>query len=715
MNFRRCFRGIGLVTPVILAGMVGLTAQAQTTANCSAAGTIPNQVASTGLTETVGTLVLTCTGGSSGATLIGGLFITLNTNITNPVDNNGNPQNITISSSGGATVTTGNPTLIAANTLAIGNITYTVPSPNTFAVMIQIGGIRAAVASISNGQQAQVSATLVGSGINIPSVQVPVALGVQAVESSALNNGISCNGVTVPSTLDFPSFIAAGGFSSAVRVTEAFAGAFAPKTAGMTNGTRIVVNYSGYGSGVRLFVPDALVGNDGTTPTSGGEFGTAVGSGSYVSASGQLLLSRVSGANPNGVGGTLLTATPAGATTFASVSELTVTNGSAYAVYEVIDNNPAITESFQAPVFIANAANNCAQAPFTDLAAVVGPVSTVSVATATDPVPRYVTAKLPSDCALIGDCNGNYFPVLTISSATISFTGSSQGIAQTTSVPMTNNGGTQLNLAITVTYQSVTGWLTVTPTFGTLNVTVNPAQLQPGTYTATISLDAGVGGSVSIPVTFAVGQVGVTIQAIVSSATFQGGKVAPGSYLSLFGADLAGTNVGVTFNGLAGTVIPIPAPYNATQINVIAPPSLSGQNSANVVATVDGKVSNTVNVGLTPNVPGIFTPGILNSDSTINSASNPAARGTFVQIYMTGLANPPTGPIVVTMGSQQNIVPTYAGAPYAAGSSLAGLDQVNVTVPAGLTLTGNSTQAAVCIQQILTAALCSNSVTLYLK
>ena len=215
--------------------------------------------------------------------------------------------------------------------------------------------------------------------------------------------------------------------------------------------------------------------------------------------------------------------------------------------------------------------------------------------------------------------------------------------------------------------------------------------------------------------TFAVGQVGVTIQAIVSSATFQGGKVAPGSYLSLFGADLAGTNVGVTFNGLAGTVIPIPAPYNATQINVIAPPSLSGQNSANVVATVDGKVSNTVNVGLTPNVPGIFTPGILNSDSTINSASNPAARGTFVQIYMTGLANPPTGPIVVTMGSQQNIVPTYAGAPYAAGSSLAGLDQVNVTVPAGLTLTGNSTQAAVCIQQILTAALCSNSVTLYLK
>jgi uncharacterized protein (TIGR03437 family) len=201
----------------------------------------------------------------------------------------------------------------------------------------------------------------------------------------------------------------------------------------------------------------------------------------------------------------------------------------------------------------------------------------------------------------------------------------------------------------------------------------------------------------------------------VNAASYQLGAVAPGSYVALFGLNLAGTNIGVTFNGVAATVIPVPAPYNQTQINLIVPASLGGSD-APVVVTVDGKSSNTFPnafiVALTSDAPGIFTPGILNSDSSLNSATNPAARGTFVQVYLTGLGVP-VGSVTVNMGNQTGIVPSYAGTQ----PTYPALDQINVTVPAGLALTGGSVPLSACVTppgQGATVA-CSNTVTLYLQ
>ncbi len=241
-----------------------------------------------------------------------------------------------------------------------------------------------------------------------------------------------------------------------------------------------------------------------------------------------------------------------------------------------------------------------------------------------------------------------------------------------------------------------------------LAVVANPASLQPGTYNATVTVNAGSAGSATVPVTFTVGQPGVTVQGVVNAASFQTGAISPGSYVALFGLNLSGTNVSVTFNTQAAQVI-----YDsAGQINLIVPATLTGA-SATVVATVNGQASNPFVVTLAPNVPGIFTPGIVNSTGSVNTASSPATRGTFISVYLTGLAIPVTGTVTVNMGSQTGLAPlpgqTYVQPTYPA------LDQVNVVVPAGLAFTGNSVPLAVCVTTTPGQPVCSNAVSLYVQ
>src|SRR5208283_1936196 len=89
---------------------------------------------------------------------------------------------------------------------------------------------------------------------------------------------------------------------------------------------------------------------------------------------------------------------------------------------------------------------------------------------------------------------------------------------------------------------------------------------------------------------------------------------------------------------------------------------------------------------------------VLNPDSSINSIARPAARGSIVQIFMTGggVTNPastdasiaPTTPplpyltlnTTVTIGGLPATVDYWGGAP----GNIAGLVQVNATVPNGV-------------------------------
>jgi len=706
-----------LLYPAALLGMFCLGAAAQTTPNCIASAA-PASVTASGLTEKLPDIVVSCSGGTSGQSAIAAIYVTLNTGITNTLDANGAPEGVTFNATG-ATVTAGSPQLNNSTTLQILNVSYVVPAPSSTLVKMTVGGLRAAVGTVLNGLSgSQVTATVLAPGFALVNSQFTVAVGTASLQAAIINNGISCAASPIPSTLDFSSFISAGTTSSAVRVTEVLPNGFLVKDSSTTSGTRIIVRMTGYGSGVRLFAPDAIVGNSGTAQTSAGQFATAVNSGVYDPSAGQLLLSRVSGADENGLGGALVISLPTSQTTLTAASELTVSSGSAYAVYEVLDGKSGSTESVQVPIFIANNPNNCQNSVQANLSVVEGPVSTVSIATATDPLPRYIELPLGTDCQNYRDCSAAYFPILSVSMDPVNISGSSLGNVQTASVPISNNGGSQLNLRVSISYQSGSGWLAATPVSDrgalSLALVADPGVLQPGTYNATVNIDAGSAGTAAVPVVFTVGQKGITIQAIVNAASYQSGALAPGAYVAIFGHDLLGVNTGnstpvVTFDGLGADVIYT----SAAQFNLIVPSSLTAQNSANVQIKVGSEVSNAFKVILTPNMPGIFTPGIVNSDGSVNSSTASVARGDFVAIYMTGLAFPAvSGTITVTMGNQTGIVPLFAGPQ----STYPALDQVNVAVPASLSASGGSVPVSVCVATIPgIQPVCSNSVSLYVR
>jgi uncharacterized protein (TIGR03437 family) len=371
----------------------------------------------------------------------------------------------------------------------------------------------------------------------------------------------------------------------------------------------------------------------------------------------------------------------------------------------------------QVPVFIVNDKFDCGAPVQATLNVVEGPISSVSVASKKDPVPRYAATAIASDCEQVGDCGQVYFPVLSVDTTPIALSGASKGVLQSVKLPVLNDGGTVMSYVATIQYESGAGWLSITPSAADvrgnlpIEIVADPTLLDAGTYKASIVVDAGQAGKATIPVTFTLAPPGVTIQSIVNAASYQP-SVSPGSYVALFGSRLSGSNVSVTFNDVPATVIPVPQPYNDTQVNLIVPSSLTPQTKVNVVARVDGKVSNTYVATLAVNAPGIFTPGIVNPDGRINSATAPVARGSYVQVYLTGLAIPVTNIVTVTIGDETGIVPLYAGAQ----PTLPALDQVNVVVPSSATVTEGTTQLAVCVATLpSTPPVCSNSVTLYLQ
>jgi uncharacterized protein (TIGR03437 family) len=363
-------------------------------------------------------------------------------------------------------------------------------------------------------------------------------------------------------------------------------------------------------------------------------------------------------------------------------------------------------------VFVAVPQTNCPSTLTPTLAVETAPVSTVSTATLTDPIPRFVATNPALDCTVKNDCTAFYFPQFTVNTTPINLTGSSLGGVQSANVATGNAGAGLLNFTTSIAYQSGSGWLSVSPSSGSNNVTLqviaNPVNLAPGTYTATLTVSAGAYGSGTIPVTFVVGPVGVTVQNVGNAASFAYGTVAPGSYAVLYGLNLL--NATVTFNSIPATIV-----YNsATQLNLIVPAALGTQESADVVATVNGNVSNTFKVGLALNVPGVFNPGIVNSDGSVNSATHPATRGNYVSIYLTGfsiIGGMTTGTVTVNFGTLMNQSTLFAGAQ----PTLPALDQVNVTVPSSLPASPNPVQVQVCIPGSTGQQVCSNQVPLYIQ
>ncbi len=203
---------------------------------------------------------------------------------------------------------------------------------------------------------------------------------------------------------------------------------------------------------------------------------------------------------------------------------------------------------------------------------------------------------------------------------------------------------------------SGSGFVSVTPGAGTttqkVTVSVDPSTLGLGAHSGSVTVTAsGVTNSpLVVPITLNITSTGpqFTSASVVNAASFQAGAIAPGSLFTVFGANLASSQIsasgpalqtsldGVSMT-LAGMSVPLqfvsPGQVNAQIPFEVAP----GQRA--LIVTSNG-MSTELQVTIVPAAPGIFlvngSGAILNQDSSLNSAKNPALSGTTVQVFFTG-------------------------------------------------------------------------------
>ena len=180
---------------------------------------------------------------------------------------------------------------------------------------------------------------------------------------------------------------------------------------------------------------------------------------------------------------------------------------------------------------------------------------------------------------------------------------------------------------------------------------------------------------------------------IVNGASFLPGPVSPGEVVTLFGS--IWTTPVILFNGVRAPVIYAgPNQVNAVVpfgLDLSAPPQVQIQQGG-VIASLSVPVAAASPGILTQSTTGTGPGAVLNQDYSVNSFSNPAARGSVLQVYATGFGVlnplPPDGQIAAVLATPSSSVTatidgipatvTYAGA---APGLINGAIQVNVRVP----------------------------------
>ena len=696
---------------LILVLFIPIAFSQQASAVCSVSSQIP-YVHAEGLTEQMGEILLACSG-SPGAAVNASLSVQLPVTITNRVNAGGYSTDATLSvNTGSGPVPSGVSGLVTNQSIAFNGFTLTIPASGTF--QIAVDDIRADVNQLGLQAQTHIQA-LLSSSLALSGNPTSVAITQTGLLATSMDSGVTCTGSAAPSTISLTNLLAAGTAEQTTRLTEGFAAAFAAKDPTSDTGTRFMLSYADFPAGATIYIPDAVAGTDALLPTAGGDLGTAAAVGQYKPNSQTLLLVRVLNADSTGQGGTFATLpapNSSGVLVLDGANPVTLTNGSGYAVYEVVDSNPGLVESVQVPNFFSIAPNS---APASATGSVsLAPVSTIGSASTTAPIPRFVAVAPPSDCSVVGDCGASYYPVLQVNTqpmqATVVAGGKRVGVGNLT---INNTGGGVLGWSANITYNNGSNWILLTQSTGIngglVQVVADPSSLTPGTYTAALTIDAGsVAGSQTIAITLtvtpAVTAPAVVIDSITDAADFHTAPVVAGELATIWGSNLAGQNVSVTFNGVPSDLLYA----GAKQINLRIPPSLAGAASAQVLVTADGNTSAPYTAQLTAVAPAIFNPGVLNQDNTVNSASNGAAPGTVLQIFGTGMPDS-GGSVTVTIQGISNLVPIYAGA----APDLPGIQQVNVAVPANAS--PGSASLIVCAKGSGNQQYCSQPMSITLK
>ena len=129
------------------------------------------------------------------------------------------------------------------------------------------------------------------------------------------------------------------------------------------------------------------------------------------------------------------------------------------------------------------------------------------------------------------------------------------------------------------------------------------------------------------------------LDAVVNSASYQAGAVAPGEILTLFGANLDGSRA--TIDGLVA-----PSLYSTpTQSGIIVPFAAASKVSVELILERNGLQSYPLRLRTAKASPGIYTldgsgkgpAAALNQDNSLNSRANPALSSSVIVLYATGL------------------------------------------------------------------------------
>jgi uncharacterized protein (TIGR03437 family) len=277
----------------------------------------------------------------------------------------------------------------------------------------------------------------------------------------------------------------------------------------------------------------------------------------------------------------------------------------------------------------------------------------------------------------------------------------------------------------------IPNFLKIDPSYGstpaTLNLTIDPTGLGPGTYKTNLSIGGSYPDSTiyypPIPVTLTVlpnpNAPASTITRVADAASYLGGAVSPGEAVVLFGSGLgpatltpaqppSGGKFPLSLAGWTFYFDEIPAPViyaSDKQTVVMAPIGIAGRTTTNVTVGGSGPKSAVFAVPVLATNPAVFTAdssgsglaAALNAASdgsgSQNTAATPAVRGGVVTFFATGLGL--TGPVMpdgslatvplpqLSAPVQVQVGGTAADVLYVgpAPGQIAGLMQINIRIP----------------------------------
>lgn len=678
-----------LAVTLFTAAVMPMSAQVVPQITCDATAE-PLQIRSEGLSERLGEIVLTCTGPSTG-TVSAAITLALSHSISNKLS----ADSTVLEASVVAQTATGPQTLVTSGRLVsrtvvvFGAFSFAMPASGRTSFVIT--GLRVAADANSERPVTALISTNGQTAIGVRNNPVTPGVPRRGLYTSGTSARIVCTGSILPEEVSFGTLVNTGVRFATTRVTEGYPGAFEARPNPVTQGTRILIRYAGFPSQARLFLPDFIAGSTASDPTSAGDFGWPASAGSYAggAAGGMLLLGRVPGADGNGAGDS--SRLPPGVY-LNSVSEVLLRNGEGSVTYEVLDSNAQAFESAQIPTFVALPRNSGQDGTVATARTTFGPLSTITEASANAPIPRFRDVVPPADCTLLRDCTAGYFPRLVVESPALEFdTSASPGYYQKLLRVVNDNQGL-MNWTAAIQYKSGSGWLKVSPEAGVGNsylyLTAFPEKLAPGSYEATLTVDAGpLAGTRTLPVRITI--VGQTpppagtspqIRLVSSYLSEQATALVPGSLASIRGTRLVGQDVKVSFDGFPAQVVAAGASGDEQKLDVVVPLSLGIQTRAVMQVVVNGIASLGQPVNLASTAPAIFPNALLNQDGTANSTANPEAPGRLFIIFATGLPAEGLGFISAKIHDREITQPQFAGP----APGLPGLQQVNFFIPEDL-------------------------------